>query len=155
LNHDDPRSAIRQGDAAAVKARNASLAATAPTAFLAASKRLWIEIVIAPAASGLLEPSVRAPCASIWRTSVRAADIPGGIDGLEHHGVVYGTLPDGSHIALPLERAKAIPAALVELCHPESLSPAGASISRRTWSPSRRDRSRHPPALAGRRHRRL
>src|SRR5712671_5308749 len=46
--------------AAVVKARKVSITATAPLAFLAPSKRLWIEIFIAAAASGLFDRSVRA-----------------------------------------------------------------------------------------------
>src|ERR1700730_3952285 len=46
--------------AAVVKARKVLSTATAPLAFLAPSKRLWIEIFIAAAASGLFERSGRA-----------------------------------------------------------------------------------------------
>ena len=46
--------------AAVVKARKASITATVPLAFLAPSKRLWIEIFIAAAAFGLFERSARA-----------------------------------------------------------------------------------------------
>jgi len=38
---------------------------------------------------------------------------------------VFGTLPDGRHVALPLERTKAIMATLVELYHPGSISATG------------------------------
>ncbi|HYZ39479.1 MAG TPA: DEAD/DEAH box helicase, partial [Stellaceae bacterium] len=47
------------------------------------------------------------------------------LDALGHNGTVFGKLPDGRHLALPLERTKAILSALVELYHPLSVSAAG------------------------------
>jgi SNF2 family DNA or RNA helicase len=49
----------------------------------------------------------------------------GELDALARNGTVFGTLPDGRHVALPLERTKAIMATLVELYHPGSISGAG------------------------------
>jgi hypothetical protein len=46
--------ALRSATAAVVKARKVSITATAPFAFLAPSKRLWIEIFIAAAVSGFI-----------------------------------------------------------------------------------------------------
>ncbi len=50
---------------------------------------------------------------------------PGGLDALAHNGRVFGTLPDGRHVALPLDRTKAILSTLVELYHPETISSEG------------------------------
>jgi SNF2-related domain/Helicase conserved C-terminal domain/SWIM zinc finger len=50
---------------------------------------------------------------------------PGGLDAMAHNGTVFGILPDGRHIALPLDRTKAILTILVELYHPGSLSEKG------------------------------
>ena len=47
------------------------------------------------------------------------------LDALAHNGIVFGTLADGRLVALPLDRTKAILSALVELYHPETLSPGG------------------------------
>ena len=49
----------------------------------------------------------------------RVRDLDGGIDALAVGEFVFGQLEDGRHIALPLDRAKAILATLVELFHPE------------------------------------
>jgi superfamily II DNA or RNA helicase len=56
---------------------------------------------------------------------VRDLGTPGGLDALAHNGTVFGMLPDGRHVALPLDRTKAILATLVELYHPETLSDGG------------------------------
>ncbi len=50
---------------------------------------------------------------------------PSGLDALAAKGVVFGRLADGRHVALPLERTKAILSTLVELYHPGSLSDEG------------------------------
>ncbi len=61
---------------------------------------------------------------------VRNLGAEGSLDALAHNGVVFGQLADGRHIALPLERTKAILGTLVELYDPRSLSPGGTlSIS--------------------------
>jgi superfamily II DNA or RNA helicase len=56
---------------------------------------------------------------------VRNLGAAGSIEALAQDGVVFGQLEDGRHIALPLDRTKAILDTLVELYHPESLSPDG------------------------------
>jgi superfamily II DNA or RNA helicase len=56
---------------------------------------------------------------------LRDIGAPGELDALAHNGAVFGRLPDGRHVALPLERTKAILTTLVELYHPQSLSPEG------------------------------
>ena len=56
---------------------------------------------------------------------LRDLGTPGGLDALAHNGTVFGALPDGRHVALPLDRTKAILATLVELYHPEILSDKG------------------------------
>ncbi len=56
---------------------------------------------------------------------LRDLDTSGGLDALAHNGTVFGTLADGRHLALPLDRTKAILATLVELYHPNSLSGEG------------------------------
>src|SRR4029077_5356216 len=56
---------------------------------------------------------------------MRDLGAPGELDALARNGTVFGTLPDGRHVALPLERTKAIMATLVELYHPGSISAAG------------------------------
>ncbi|MGD9613888.1 MAG: SNF2-related protein [Alphaproteobacteria bacterium] len=55
----------------------------------------------------------------------RVRDLENGLDAIAVGDVVFGRLDDGRHIALPLDRTKAILATLVELFHPESLSPDG------------------------------
>jgi superfamily II DNA or RNA helicase len=57
---------------------------------------------------------------------LRQADGPESLDALAHHGIVFGALADGRRVALPLERTRAILSALVELYHPETLSPGGS-----------------------------
>jgi superfamily II DNA or RNA helicase len=47
------------------------------------------------------------------------------LDALAHNGTVFGRLADGRSVALPLERTRAILSAVVELYHPETLSPEG------------------------------
>lgn len=56
---------------------------------------------------------------------VHALDGEGSLDALAHNGMVFGGLDDGRHVALPLDRTKAILSTLVELYHPESLSADG------------------------------
>jgi hypothetical protein len=56
---------------------------------------------------------------------VRDLGAEGSLDAIARNGVVFGELADGRHIALPLDRTKAILATLVELYHPENLSPGG------------------------------
>ena len=56
---------------------------------------------------------------------LRLTGAPGELDSLGHNGTVFGRLPDGRHVALPLDRTKAILSTLVELYHPGSLSAAG------------------------------
>ena len=59
------------------------------------------------------------------RSPLRLTGAPGELDSLAHNGTVFGRLEDGRHVALPLDRTKAILSTLVELYHPGSLSPAG------------------------------
>jgi superfamily II DNA or RNA helicase len=56
---------------------------------------------------------------------LRGTGAPDQLDILAHNGTVFGRLPDGRHVALPLDRTKAILSTLVELYHPGSLSAAG------------------------------
>ena len=56
---------------------------------------------------------------------VRNLGAAGSIEALAQDGVVFGQLEDGRHIALPLDRTKAILDTLVELYDPESLAPDG------------------------------
>jgi superfamily II DNA or RNA helicase len=56
---------------------------------------------------------------------LRQPGMPDSIDALARNGLVFGTLGDGRHIALPLERTRTILSALVELYHPENLSKEG------------------------------
>jgi superfamily II DNA or RNA helicase len=56
---------------------------------------------------------------------LRDMGTPGQLDALARNGTVFGRLDDGRHVALPLERTKAILATLVELYHPASISAAG------------------------------
>ena len=49
----------------------------------------------------------------------------GELDALAHNGVVFGKLPDGRHLALPLERTKAILTTLVELYDPATVTAGG------------------------------
>jgi SNF2 family DNA or RNA helicase len=49
----------------------------------------------------------------------------GELDALARNGTGFGKLADRRHVALPLERTKAILATLVELYHPGSISGAG------------------------------
>jgi len=50
---------------------------------------------------------------------------PGEIEALAHNGIVFGALADGRHVALPLERTKAILSTLVELYDSKNLSADG------------------------------
>jgi hypothetical protein len=50
---------------------------------------------------------------------------PGQLDALARNGTVFGQLPDGRHLALPLERTKTIMATLVELYDPATVSADG------------------------------
>jgi superfamily II DNA or RNA helicase len=50
---------------------------------------------------------------------------PGELDALAHNGTVFGRLEDGRHVALPLERTRAILATLVELYDPKTISVEG------------------------------
>ena len=56
---------------------------------------------------------------------LRDVGMPGELEALARNGTVFGRLADGRHVALPLERTKAIMATLVELYHPGSISTAG------------------------------
>ena len=53
------------------------------------------------------------------------ADMPAELDALARNGTVFGRLEDGRHMALPLDRTKAIMATLVELYDPKSLASGG------------------------------
>ncbi|HEX3952203.1 MAG TPA: DEAD/DEAH box helicase [Stellaceae bacterium] len=53
----------------------------------------------------------------------------GGLDALAHNGIVFGQLGDGRHIALPLDRIKAILGALVELYSTEGGGSGSLEIS--------------------------
>jgi superfamily II DNA or RNA helicase len=56
---------------------------------------------------------------------LRDSGAAGDLDRLANNGTVFGRLEDGRHVALPLDRTKAILSTLVELYHPGSLSAAG------------------------------
>jgi len=56
---------------------------------------------------------------------LRLTGAPDDLDRLAYNGTVFGRLDDGRHVALPLDRTKAILSTLVELYHPGSLSAAG------------------------------
>ena len=56
---------------------------------------------------------------------LRDMGTPSELDALAHNGTVFGRLDDGRHVALPLERTKAIIATLVELYHSGSISASG------------------------------
>jgi superfamily II DNA or RNA helicase len=56
---------------------------------------------------------------------LRDPGMAGSLDAAARNGVVFGQLADGRHIALPLERTRAMLATLVELYHPENLAPDG------------------------------
>jgi superfamily II DNA or RNA helicase len=56
---------------------------------------------------------------------LRVTGVPGELNQLAHNGTVFGRLEDGRHLALPLDRTKAILSTLVELYHPGSLSAEG------------------------------
>jgi superfamily II DNA or RNA helicase len=56
---------------------------------------------------------------------LRDIGAPGELEALAHNGTVFGRLEDGRHVALPLERTKAILATLVELYDPKILSAEG------------------------------
>jgi superfamily II DNA or RNA helicase len=58
-------------------------------------------------------------------TRLRLTGAPDDLDRLAYNGTVFGRLEDGRHVALPLDRTKAILSTLVELYHPGSLSAAG------------------------------
>jgi SNF2-related domain/SWIM zinc finger len=58
-------------------------------------------------------------------TRLRDMGTPDGLEALAHNGTVFGRLDDGRHVALPLERTKAIMATLVELYHPGTVSGTG------------------------------
>ncbi len=84
----------------------------------------------------------------------RARDLasPSGLDALASNGTVFGQLADGRHVALPLERTKAILSTLVELYHPGSLSDRGQDGGfGRCGDGPRRGRSGDPASLARRR----
>ena len=65
------------------------------------------------------------PVLSSLLARLRDRDVAGGLDALAHNGTVFGRLEDGRHVALPLERTRAIMATLVELYDPKNLSAAG------------------------------
>ena len=65
------------------------------------------------------------PVLSSLLARVRNRDLPRELDALARNGTVFGRLEDGRHVALPLERTKAIMATLVELYDPKNLSIAG------------------------------
>jgi superfamily II DNA or RNA helicase len=56
---------------------------------------------------------------------LRLTGAPDDLERLAHNGTVFGRLEDGRHVALPLDRTKAILSTLVELYHPGSLSAEG------------------------------
>ena len=56
---------------------------------------------------------------------LRSGGASGDIDSLAHNGTIFGRLEDGRHVALPLDRTRAILSTLVELYHPGSLSAEG------------------------------
>ncbi len=65
------------------------------------------------------------PVLSSLLARLRDRDGPSDLAALAHDGTVFGRLADGRHVALPLERTKAIMVTLVELYDPKNLSTAG------------------------------
>jgi superfamily II DNA or RNA helicase len=65
------------------------------------------------------------PVLSSLLARLRDRDLPTELDALAHNGTVFGKLEDGRHVALPLERTKAILGTLVELYDPKNLSTRG------------------------------
>ena len=65
------------------------------------------------------------PVLSSLLARLRVLDVPSELDALARNGTVFGRLEDGRHVALPLERTKAIMATLVELYDPKNLSAEG------------------------------
>jgi superfamily II DNA or RNA helicase len=65
------------------------------------------------------------PVLSSLLTRLRDRNGPSELDALAHNGTVFGRLEDGRHVALPLDRTKAIMATLVELYDPKNLSSGG------------------------------
>jgi len=65
------------------------------------------------------------PVLSSLLALLRDRDMPSELDALAQNGTVFGKLEDGRHVALPLDRTKAIMATLVELYDPKNLSTAG------------------------------
>ena len=65
------------------------------------------------------------PVLSSLLARLRDRNGPSELDALAHNGTVFGRLEDGRHVALPLDRTKAIMDTLVELYDPKNLSTAG------------------------------
>jgi superfamily II DNA or RNA helicase len=65
------------------------------------------------------------PVLSSLLARLRDRNGPSELDALAHNGTVFGRLEDGRHVALPLDRTKAIMATLVELYDPKNLSNTG------------------------------
>jgi superfamily II DNA or RNA helicase len=65
------------------------------------------------------------PVLSSLLARLRDRDMPSELEALAHNGTVFGRLEDGRHVALPLDRTKAILATLVELYDPKNLSARG------------------------------
>jgi superfamily II DNA or RNA helicase len=62
-------------------------------------------------------------------TRLRNPGAPDALDQVARDGTVFGTLPDGRHIALPLDRTRAILSTLVELYHPDAAGGGRIEIS--------------------------
>src|SRR5580700_4620772 len=65
------------------------------------------------------------PVLSSLLARLRDRNMPSELDALAHNGTVFGRLEDGRHVALPLDRTKAIMATLIELYDPKNMSAAG------------------------------
>jgi superfamily II DNA or RNA helicase len=65
------------------------------------------------------------PVLSSLLARLRDRNMPSELDALAHNGTVFGRLEDGRHVALPVDRTKAIMATLVELYDPKNLSSGG------------------------------
>jgi superfamily II DNA or RNA helicase len=83
----------------------------------------WFSLDLGVEIDGKLVPLL--PVLTSLLARLRDLSEPGGLEALAHNGTVFGTLADGRHVALPLDRTKAILSTLVELYQPGSLSEKG------------------------------
>src|SRR5438105_4634201 len=93
------------------------------TAELEESSGWWFSLDLGIVVEG--ERVALLPVLSSLLARLRDRDMPRDLDALAHNGTVFGRLDDGRHVALPLDRTKAIMAMHVELYDPKNLSTAG------------------------------